>query len=78
MKKTQDDWYPCFANNEVRVSIFKLEGPHGYCITAQGNDDYGLDINIKTLKLTMEMYNKIKTMDFVNQQDLYDLGFEFW
>lgn len=78
MKKTKDDWYPSFPNSRVRLSILRTDDPSGYLVAAEGDDDFGLAKSFETLKSAKDMYNKIKTMEFVNKQDLHDLGFWHW
>jgi hypothetical protein len=40
--RSTDDWYPCFPNNTVEVSLHK-DGAGAYRIAIWGDDDYGME-----------------------------------
>ena len=48
MVKVDDDWYPNYPNDEIRIAVIKLpqftrDDPMVVRICAWGNDDYGLE-----------------------------------
>lgn len=74
-KKTTDEWYPNFPNDEVEVSFLYLnDGTFRVCVW--GNDDFGMELDFESLIEAEDIFDKILDMDIVNKQDLYNLGFE--
>ncbi|MBQ4523414.1 MAG: hypothetical protein IJA10_10775 [Lachnospiraceae bacterium] len=47
--KVTDDWYPCYDENTIKVSMFLTYVPeNNWCfvrIMAWGNDDFGLEMD---------------------------------
>jgi len=50
MVKVSDEWYPCFPNQEVRLSViqlpqFRREDPMTVRICVWGADDFGMEVD---------------------------------
>lgn len=75
-KKTKDNWCGNFNGDEVEIIMSR--GRFGYYIYCAGTDDYALvkDYNPQQRGEFEEMCNVIKSMDFVNQDELESIGFK--
>lgn len=86
--RVTDDWYPCFENNTIKVSIllsYMPENKYWFVrIMAWGNDDFGLimDYENENYDLLLEKYDEFKmeffdkATDGINKEWFYKRGFE--
>ena len=75
LKKTKDDWYPNWNHNQCKLIYVGELSDGKFRVACWGKDDFGIDKDFDNEKDAVEIYNKLKDYDFVNHQDLYDLGF---
>jgi len=47
-----------------------------YRVSVWGNDDFGMDRDFTTHLEAKKMFNQLDRMSYINQKDLFDLGFE--
>lgn len=88
MVKVKDDWYPCFENNTVKVSLMVLYAgwndkyPYYIKFQAWGADDFGLekeklftdfDQIEEAYNYYKEQYNAIP--EIVDKNYFYNIGF---
>lgn len=85
--EVKDNWYPCYENNEIIVSIhwahFECDDEHVVVISAHGADDFGVELRHVTKYeasaksvfefWTEHIYNKIP--DGITVQWFYEHGF---
>jgi len=73
-KKTDDDWYPNFPNNEVKVSLLNVYGGL-FRVCVWGADDDGREKDFKNSDEAEKVFNKLSMMDVINKSDLKIMGF---
>lgn len=70
--KAIDNWYPCFPNNEVEISIHH-EGDKTYLISIYGgDDDFAMEREFKTMREAMYYFS---VLNDVSVEYLKDIGF---
>lgn len=81
MKKTQDDWYPCFNEDEVRLTFhgvingYKDKELWVWRVSCWGNDDFGIDKDFHSSKEAKEVFDMLNEMDMIQHKTLFDMGF---
>lgn len=88
LKETNDDWYGSYVLHGwyhgrrnpsfVRVAFCGNISPPGarpvFRVCAWGNDDMGMEFDHDSEAVSWNMFLQVIGRDFVNQQDLRDLG----
>ena len=75
LKHTNDDWYGNYENNKCKLCYIGLLSDGTFRVAVWGNDDFGIDKDLKTETEAIEMFNMLKEYKTINHEDLYDLGF---
>lgn len=70
--KTNEDWYPTYKNGTIRVFCCALSNGL-FRVAVWGNDDFGLEADVKEANLAQTLYDEIK--DFTTQSELKFAGF---
>lgn len=74
MINTTDDWYPNYPDNQVLLSLSKLNTGN-YRVSVWGQDDVGYDIDIKEITEACKLYQKLKERGNVSYEYLKTQGF---
>ena len=74
-KKTNDNWYPNYNTNEVKLKYIGKLSDGKFRVACWGNDDFGINKDFETEIEAIDMFEKLKLKEFINHKDLYDLGF---
>lgn len=73
-KETQDDWCPCFQNNLVEVSLFRLKEVSQWGVCVWGEDDLGYNIDLDTESEALTVFMQIIGSAYVNFDTIKSLG----
>ena len=82
LKDTQEEWFPCFPNDQVEVSLHDISSPADgqftqWRVSVWGNDDHGLCRDFGNDEwAAIQIYEKIVSQQYVNHDFLYELGLE--
>lgn len=71
---TTDNWYPNYPDNQVLLSLSKLNTGN-YRVSVWGQDDVGWDIDIKEISNACNLYHKIKNRKTISYEYLKTQGF---
>jgi hypothetical protein len=89
-KTTNDDWYPNYPDNLVRVSLilrrkksseYKLFGQTLFRVCVWGDDDFGMEKDFKSgneqldIDQAKELYQLLVNQKVINKDYLKQLGF---
>ena len=89
-KQTEDEWYPNYDGDTVRVSLilrrkksneYKLYGQTLFRVCVWGDDDFGMEKDFKSgddqadIEQAKELYATLIEQKFINQGYLKKLGF---
>ena len=74
-KKTNDEWYGNYNTDEVRLIYVGRLSDGKFRVACWGNDDFGIDKDFVNESDAISVFELLKSRDFINHQDLYDLGF---
>lgn len=75
-KDTDDEWYPCYPNNQVKLTFHGQISDGTYRVSAWGNDDFGIDKDFETEIEAFNVFQDLESQQKINHKDLYDLGFK--
>lgn len=74
-KKTNDDWYPNYSGDRVRIFFTPLLDGVTYRVAVWGNDDFGLEMDGTDKEEMLSIFNFVKSLDRVDKAILIERGF---
>lgn len=77
-KKTTDDWYPNFPDDQVKVILCQTgttTRPGEFRVSVWGGDDFGMEIDSEDLNEAKMVFSLVKEMKIITKTELRKLGF---
>lgn len=71
---TNEDWYPTFPDNTVKVSFSGLTNGQ-WRVAVWGLDDHGLEHDYETRADAISMFRRVSKMSHITHEQLFSWGF---
>lgn len=75
LKPTNDDWYPCYPENLVKLSYLGELSDGTFRVCAWGADDFGLERDFEKESDAIAMFKRLEKYPLINISDLKQLNF---
>lgn len=66
-KLTNDDWYPNYENNTVRLQYIGLLSDGKYRVAVWGNDDFGFEKDFDTESEAISMFRQLEKYPLITK-----------